>query len=74
MLFCSITISLLPKFIQNKFTSAEGGPRYRVCVRATLRFDPHQHQHKLIGAHACNATRNMLILSEITYLHASMQL
>ena len=34
---------------------ADGGPRFRVCARETLRSAPHQHQ-RIFGAHVCRVT------------------
>ena len=39
--------------MNKKFRCTNGGPRSRVCARATLRTAPHRHQPKFVGAHVC---------------------
>jgi hypothetical protein len=35
---------------------ADGGPRFRVCARQTLRSAPQQHEQKFSSAHVCKVT------------------
>ena len=36
--------------------SADGGPRFQVCARKTLRSAPHQHYQKFSSTHICRVT------------------
>ena len=35
---------------------ADGGPRFRVCARLTLRLPPHEHERKFVGARVWGKT------------------
>ena len=44
------------KYIGNISAHADGGPRFRVCARETLRSAPHRHERKFSGTRFCRVT------------------